>query len=306
MKCVDFKNSIKEPLAISLGFFDCIHKGHESLVRSAIRYAHERALNSALLTFSNDPNVFFNKDKQIYTVEDRQKVLVNLGVDFLVTAQFDNDFSALSPQQFFDALTSRFNIKAIFIGEDYTFGARAMGNADTLKAYCEQCGVKLVIVPFENVAGEKLATRNLKSLVKNGEVSTLNDYLSEPYFMDGIVLHERHAGTSIGFPTANIKQNADRLPLANGIYATICNVDCKKYIAMTNVGSKPTFGDNSASVETYIIDFNGDVYGKQIQVQFIQKMREIVHFSSKDELVEQLQQDEARAREILQDCKYLK
>lgn len=298
-KVIDFNSVNSQPLALALGFFDCIHKGHEALVSSAIDFAKENKISSALLTFSNDPNIYFSKEKQIYTFEDRVEVLNKIGIDCVISAIFDKEFANLEPNVFLDILTSRFNVNAIFIGADYTFGAYAKGDVNVLLEYCNQKGIKLFVVPFEKVSGVKLSTRNLKSLVKDGDVATLNKHLSQPYFMRGTILHERHQGTNIGFPTANIKPNADRLPLKNGIYATYCVVDGIKYFAMTNVGAKPTFADSSISVETYIMDFNQDLYGKEIEIVFVEKMRDIIKFESEYQLVCQLKCDEENARRIL-------
>lgn len=298
-KIIDFNTVNDEPLALALGFFDCIHKGHESLVRSAIDFSKKNNISSALLTFSNDPNLFFEKEKQIYSFNDRVDVLNKIGIDYVISTKFDIQFANLRPEEFLSILMSNFNIKSLFVGADYTFGAAAKGDVNTLSAFCKDNDIQLCIVPFEEVDGEKLSTRNLKSLVKNGNITMLNKYLSEPYFMRGIIVHERHQGTNIGFPTANIKPNADRLPLKDGIYATYCIVDGTEYMSMTNVGAKPTFEDNSISVETYIMDFNKDVYGKEIEIVFVKKMREIIKFASKEQLIGQLRSDEDNARKIL-------
>lgn len=300
---VDFNDSCNRPIALALGFFDCIHKGHEALVRSTIDYALKNSICSAILTFCNDPNLFFSKDKQIYTFDDRISVLKAIGMDFVISAEFNKAFATLSPYDFLHALTSRFNVKAIFIGADYTFGDGASGDANYLADFCKENDILLTILPYEMACGEKLSTRNLKMLVKSGEVDQLNQYLSSPYFVKGKILHERHDGTNIGFPTANIKPNPDRLPLANGIYATYCIIDKKKYMSMTNVGAKPTFCDNSISIESYIFDFSKDVYDKEIEVIFIKKMRDIVQFDSVEQLKQQLEKDEQHAREILADDK---
>lgn len=298
-KIIDFNTDNEKPLALALGFFDCIHKGHESLVRAAIDFSKKNNISSALLTFSNDPNLFFEKEKQIYSFDDRVDVLNKMGVDYVISTKFDIQFANLRPEEFLSILTKNFNIKSLFVGADYTFGAAAKGDVNMLWTFCKDNDIQLFILPFEEVDGEKLSTRNLKSLVKGGNVAMLNKYLSEPYFMRGTILHERHQGTDIGFPTANIKPNTDRLPLKDGIYATYCIIDGMQYMSMTNVGAKPTFGDNSISVETYIMDFNKDVYGKEIEIVFVEKMREIIKFVDKQQLIEQLRCDEENARRIL-------
>ena len=300
---IDFLSKYDRPIAIALGFFDCIHKGHYNLVRQTINYAENHSeCQSAILTFSNDPNVFFCKDKQICTFENRVYILEKAGIDNIVKAHFDARFARLSPKDFLDTLTCNFNVKAIFVGADYTFGKNAEGNVDFLSKYCREHGICLEILPFEKVGGEKLSTSSLKTLVKSGNVKELNCHLAMPYFMTGEVLHARHKGTGMGFPTVNIAPDPDRIALCDGIYATFCVVEGKKYQSMTNVGKKPTFDDQSVSVETYIFDFDGDLYGKTVTIYFVERTRDVQKFESVDALKNQLVRDEAAIRAILNDC----
>ncbi|MGN0744615.1 MAG: riboflavin biosynthesis protein RibF [Christensenellales bacterium] len=300
---IDFLSKYDRPIAIALGFFDCIHKGHYNLVKQTINYAENHCeCQSAILTFSNDPNVFFGKDKQICTFENRVSILEKAGIDNIVKAHFDARFARLSPKDFLDTLTCNFNVKAVFVGADYTFGKNAEGNVDFLSKYCREHGICLEILPFEKVGGEKLSTSSLKTFVKSGNVKELNCHLVMPYFMTGTVLHARHKGTGMGFPTVNIAPDPDRIALCDGIYATFCVVDGKKYQSMTNVGKKPTFDDQSVSVETYIFDFDGDLYGKTVTIYFVERTRDVQKFESVDALKNQLVRDEAAIRAILNDC----
>lgn len=303
MKIVDFYDKYSMPLAITLGFFDCIHTGHKNLVREALNCAKNNvngACECALMTFSNDPNDVLAKSKQIYEFADRCNVLENLSLDIVIGAKFDRDFANLTPQEFLDTLTNNFNIRVIIVGADYTFGQNASGNVEFLSKYCNIVGIKLLVLPFETVGGVKLSTRNLKSLVENGNVDILNEMLSEPYFVRGEVKHARHAGTGMGFPTVNIEMPTGRLPLRDGIYATKIQIDGVSYNSMTNVGAKPTFGVNSLSIETYVFDFDEDVYGKPVKVQFFKRTRDVQKFDSIDALKNQLSYDEQQIRQYLQ------
>ena len=300
IKIVDFNEKYDAPIAIALGFFDCIHIGHKRLASEVMNYANEHeGVQSALFTFSNDPNTLFNKSKEIYSFEDRVCVLDNLGLDVVVKAMFDQSFMSMSPNDFLLQLTSNKDIRFIAVGADYTYGKNAEGNVDSLLEFCNQNGIELSVVPFEKRNGEKLSTRNLKCLVSSGDVSELNALLSQPYFIKGVVLHAKHNGTGLGFPTANIAIDRNRLPLYDGIYATITHVDGKTYPSMTNVGAKPTFNDNSPSIETYIFDFDKDLYDKEIQIDFIERTRDIQKFENTQALHQRLQLDEKQIREIL-------
>ena len=300
VKIVDFYEKYDAPIALALGFFDCIHIGHKRLATKVIEYAQSHNdVQSALFTFSNDPNTLFNKTKEIYSFEDRVCVLDNLGIDVIVKASFNEGFMSTSPRDFLLKLTDNKNIRFIAVGADYTYGKNAEGNVDLLHDFCNEHGIELCVVPFEKRGGEKLSTRNLKNLVSSGNVSELDALLSQPYFVKGVVLHAKHNGTEIGFPTANIAIDRNRLPLCDGIYATFTHIDGKAYPSMTNVGAKPTFNDNTPSIETYIFDFDADLYGKEIQIDFIERTRDIQKFANKQELHNRLQLDERQIREIL-------
>lgn len=300
MKVFDFYDKYSTPLAITLGFFDCIHAGHKNLVCEAVKCAENGvngAENSALMTFSNDPNDVLSKSKQVYEFSDRCYALENLNLDVIIGAKFDIEFSNLNPQEFLNILTSNFNVKVIIVGTDYTFGKQASGNVEFLSKYCDSNGITLIVLPFEKVGGVKLSTRNLKSLVEKGEVDILNEMLSEPYFMRGEVQHARHKGTGMGFPTVNIAMPTHRLPLRDGIYATKIQIDEAWYESMTNVGAKPTFDVDTTSVETYIFDFDNDVYGKNVKVQFFKRTRDVQKFDSIDALKKQLEHDEQQIKQ---------
>ena len=292
IKVLNLNEKYLGSIVLSLGFFDCIHLGHKSLIQYGNRLAKQMNAESFVLTFSNDPNEFFGTQKQIYSFEDRVQVVENLGADGIIRAKFDKTFANMSPKSFLDLLLDNFDIQSVVVGADYTFGAQAKGNVELLKEFFEGKGISVNVVPFECVNGAKLSTRDLKSLVENGDVKTLCSYLSEPYFVSGEVSHAKQNGTRIGFPTANISQSSDRLPLKNGVYATKTSVDGVEYISMTNVGAKPTFNDFSASVETFIIGFDGDLYGKTVKISFFERIRAIKAFATPSDLQTQLTKDE--------------
>lgn len=302
----NFKDGYKQPIAIALGFFDCMHIGHARLANAVNDYRDTHiGVKSALLTFTNDPNLIFGKEKEIYNFNDRVDVLESMALDVVVGATFDAEFINTSSDEFLNKLVTDFDIRFIAVGADYTFGRGAEGDVVKLGEFCKKNAIELCVVPFEELDGEKLSTTYLKSLVQDGKVDCLCKLLSSPYFVKGTVLHAKHNGTAMGFPTANISIDRNRLPLCDGIYATLCYIDGKEYKSMTNVGAKPTFGDNSVSIEAYIFDFHQDLYGKQIKIEFIKRTRDIIKFQDKTALIEQLKKDEMQIRNILQDRREL-
>ena len=300
MKYLDLKTKYDCPIAVALGFFDCIHIGHRLLVNTAREYStSNKGTESALFTFSNDPSEFLGREKQIYSFDERACALSDLGLDILISAEFDKEFADLSPVGFLDMLTEKLNIKAMIAGKDYTFGKFAKGDVAFMKSYCEAKGIEVITVNFEERDGHKISTTDMKNLVKSGDIDSLNSLLSEPYFMIGKVVHARHVGTKLGFPTANIVISDSKLSLADGVYATVLSVDGKNYPSMTNVGAKPTFGIEIPSIETYVLDFNGDLYGKTVKLSYVTRIRSIQKFSSADALKSQLARDTERVRELI-------
>lgn len=290
----------KKPIAIALGFFDCIHLGHCMLVNVARECAANFSGESALFTFDNDPSVLLGGEKQIYNVTERAHALEALGLDNLIYATFDTNFAHKTPIQFLDSLTSSLNVKTIIVGEDYRFGKNAEGNIELLTKYCKDNEIALKIEQFKMSDGYKISTSKLKNLVKSGDMRHLNSLLTQPYFMIGKVEHARHVGSTVlGYPTANIAIDDSKLALADGIYATKLYVDGKCYNSMTNVGAKPTFDISTPSIEAFIFDFDGDLYGKQVKLAFIERTRGVIKFPSADALKEQLKADEAQIRAIL-------
>lgn len=298
MKTHNFKESYDAPIVLCLGFFDCIHIGHKSLIEDAIRISKRMKCQSALLTFANDPNTVFGKLPQIYTIVERAMVIRDLGIDNLICADFDSKFSAMSAKCFLDTLTTNFNIQAVVAGRDYTFGHGGEGDVDYLKAYAQENNFRVRIVPFERINDKKISTSNLKNMVSGGNVDELNHYLSAPYFISGTVIHAMHRGRIIGFPTANMSAHSDALALGCGVYATKTYINDKWYISMTSIGAKPTFDEDNYSIETYIIDYNGDIYGKDIVVEFYKKIRNLVKFPSVASLQKQLESDEAQIKKF--------
>ncbi len=298
MKLLDFYSKYDAPIALALGFFDCIHLGHRALINAAKCRAEDLGIESAALTFSNDIGAYFGAEKQIYTFEERASVLDELEIDNVIAAKFDSKFKEMSAEEYFNLLTGNFNVKCIFAGADHTFGKDRKGNIDLLRDMCSKAGIELHVVPFESIDGEKISTSHLKTLVKAGDIGALNALLGAPYIISGKIEEGRHVGRSFGFPTANIPVREDKLTLKSGIYATTLTVDGTTYGAMTNIGDKPTFGDSVPTIETYIFDFDGDLYGKDVKIKVYERTRDIKKFDSPEALKAQLESDEAEIKSL--------
>lgn len=300
MNKINFGEKYDAPLALALGFFDCVHRGHAAVISSAREYAAAHGCECAVFTFSNDPGAFVGKRARIYTFEERAEALRGLGVDVIVAAEFDSRFAALSREHFAEVLRDTLDLRAIRAGEDYTYGAQRAGDASTLDEDFGAYGVDIGVLPLLFIDGEKqkISSTAVKEALSAGDIARANALLSEPYFMLGRVSHAHGRGGTFGFPTANIPFDNSRLAPAPGVYATKVTVGGKVFLGGTNVGTKPTFGDEKPSVETFILDFDGDIYGKNIKLAFYQRLRGISDFGSAEGLAAQLERDVAHIREI--------
>lgn len=296
MNIINGTEHYNKSIVLALGFFDCVHIGHVALINETKKMASCMGCESAIYTFANDPNVFLNKKEQVYTFDDRKIIFDNLGIDTVICETFSQEFANQSSEEFLNSLLGRFNIAGIVVGKDYSFGKNAEGNAVFLKEFMSERSIKVKILPFEKVNSQKVSTSHIKKFVADGNVQVANTLLTQPYFMVGEVVHARHRGTIIGYPTANIVEHDSRLKLGTGIYITKVYIDNKSYLGITNVGPKPTFEEHSRSIETYILDFSKDIYGKTIMVEFYKKIRDVVKFHSVPALCNQMKQDEREAR----------
>lgn len=296
MNIINRTEHYNKSIVLALGFFDCVHVGHLALINETKKLAASLGCESAIYTFSNDPNLLLNKSEQVYSFKNREIVFSNLEIDNIIAEEFTEAFASQSPKEFLDDLVSRYNIAGIIVGKDYTFGKNAEGTTAFLKEYLEEKGIKVKILPFEKVNSQKISTSHIKKFIAEGNVQVANAILTQPYFMVGEVVHARHRGTIIGYPTANITEDEHCTKLGAGIYITKVYVDNKSYLGITNVGPKPTFDEHSRSIETYILDFSKDIYGQTIIVEFYKKIRDVMKFHSVPELCNQMKQDEKEAR----------
>ncbi len=279
-------------LVIGLGFFDCLHIGHIKLIGEVKRLANKYSCLSAVFTFENSPFTVLGKDtKQILDFEERLFKLNELQVDYCIKSKFDKNFSQIEPEEFLNAFIDGKCVKAIVVGEDYTFGKQGKGNVTFLKNWCDAHSIELSVVDFATDNNIKISSTTVRELLIEGNLKKANTYLGQPYFVIGTVEKGRKEGKNIGFATANIFYSEDKLRIKPGVYYTRVLVDGIWYKAVTNVGNHPTFDDYNFNIESHILYYDNVLYGKKIVVKFLEYIRDIKKFSSKEELARQISQD---------------
>ena len=289
-------------LVIAIGQFDGLHIAHKELVRLTLESAKLNNYKSAIITFDPHPDYVLGKEDKnlrVMTIEEKAKMLENLGIDFLIIIKFDKSVYSLTPKQFIVDYLFTINVKEVVVGSDFIFGKNGSGTGEMIYELSGRT-IKGVIVPEMKVENEKIGTCKLKKLLKNGEVKEIKKWLGRNFSIMGIVEEGNKIGRQMGFPTVNLSLREDFVDIRKGVYAVNVYYNCRKYLGISNVGNNPSFNfKNRLSLETYIFDFNEDIYGKLVTIEFVDFIREEHKFSSREELVSQIKIDIEIAKKIL-------
>lgn len=286
-------DTIKESV-VTIGNFDGIHKGHQVLIEKATEYAKNNNVISTVFTFNNHPVNYFkpNSIKNIITNNDKIKILKTMGVDYIINIPFDEYMTKISGYDFVkDILIDKLGAKKIIVGHDFTFARNKEGNIDLLKELSKKNGFLLEIVNPVKIDDIRISSSYIRKLILDGKVEDARKYLGRNYKLSGEVIHSKKLGRTIGFPTANISIDENIIIPKVGIYATKVYVNGTIYYGATNVGYNPTVNGNKLSIETNILEFNDDIYGKIITIEFLERIRDEKKFNGIEELKEQLQKD---------------
>lgn len=290
------KDSFNKPLALGLGFFDCLHLGHRKILSKVKQYAKKEGVLTALFTFSNNFRSLLGEDSGLlYTFEERITLFEEGGAEALLYASFDKDFMNLSSREFL-GLLAKYDIRFIGCGQDYTFGRDRKGVAE-LSAYCKEKKIELFVIKEVKRGGQRVSSSLIKEYIKSNNIKIANALLGSDYKISGKVIKGRGAGKRLGFPTANLEISADKI-LPNGVFAASTILNGKIYNTITSIGDIPTFSIAQTTVETHLLGFEGDLYGKTLTLSLKRYMRPIMRFESEQQLKEQLQKDKKHAGKI--------
>lgn len=283
------------PTAVALGNFDGIHIGHRSLIETMVEESRRLNLKPSLLLFSNHTRSLVDKHtpRSIISMDQKLEILEGLGVELVYIMEFDRDLMSLSPADFVEKiLIDRMNTKLIVVGFDYRFGHKASGDTKDLEELSKNFHYHLkVINPIKD--GETVVSSSkIRELIREGRVEEAERSLGRPYTIIGKVIAGESRGTKLGFPTANIELGDNYVLPKTGVYYSHTKVDGKTYKSATNIGYNPTFNNNKTiKIETYILDFQGDIYGKTIEVSFKKFLRDDIKFNQVSDLISQMEAD---------------
>lgn len=292
MICLNFDKKHTAPVCLALGFFDSVHLGHRELIRRMNSQAALYEADACVFTFDNDMGAYFDKNsKQVYTFSERVEIFEKLGVDIVLHRSFDKAFMETSAEDFLSELFSSLDIRKVFCGYDYSFGSGKKGDTALLEKYCRTQNIPLEIMPKIERNGERVSTTLIKSLLLSGDVEKANSLLEYPFWLRGTVVHGRNVGHLYGIPTANMDYPNGKILPKYGVYGSIVHIDSEKFKGVTNIGPKPTFDVSSVSVETLIDGAVKDLYGKEIKIELITRLRDIAKFDSPAALSAQIHRD---------------
>ena len=295
-------------VVVALGNFDGVHLGHQAVLRRAVEEGRRRGMKVVAATFHPHPRSVVgtgNPPRLLTPVELRRELLLGYGADEDVVIPFHLDLSRKSPEQFVrDVLVGEIGAAVVVVGENFRFGHRAAGDVRDLERLMREVGGTAVAVEVRGAGREgEISSTRIRTLISEGEVAGAAGLLGRPYVLRGDVVMGDKRGRTIGFPTANVLPDPDAVIPARGVYAGFVFVGEERYAACTNVGVAPTFDRAERRVEAHLMDFDGDLYGRVVDVSFLKRIREERRFSGVDELTGQIRRDVEEARIITDSLK---
>lgn len=291
---------MNEKTIYALGLFDGVHLGHQALLIACRHLAERTGCKAGAVTFAAHPESLLtgSAPKLINTIEDRQRLLCAYGMREILVLPFDEDLMHTHWSTFLSQLLQR-DAAGFVCGSDFRFGAGGSGTAKKLAAYCKSRSLPYAIVPQQRLDDTVVSSTHIRSLLEQGNMEEAVRFLGHPHALTGQVVQGRQLGRTIGIPTANLVLPQELVQLRFGVYACAIVADGRKYFAVTNVGTRPTVQGHHVTVESWLSDFEGDLYGKMLTLAFHKFLRPEKKFDSLEELKAQIQEDMARARQIL-------
>lgn len=287
-----------QPTIITIGTFDGVHLGHQSILKKLAEAKENGIYETLLLTFFPHPRMVLQQDtsiKLLNTIEEKAELLDKFGIDNLIIHPFDAAFSNLSAEEFVkEILVDKLNIHKIIIGHDHRFGKNRTADINDLVSFGKKYGFEVEQISAQEIDEIAISSTKIRKALLEGDIQLANQYLGYSYFISGKVIDGKKIGRTIGFPTANIevKENYKLLP-KNGVYIVSSQINNTMYYGMMNIGHNPTLGKNEQSIEVHFFELNEDIYNKNLEISFLEHIRDEKKFNSITELQSQLEKDKA-------------
>jgi riboflavin kinase/FMN adenylyltransferase len=289
---------------ITIGNFDGVHLGHQAIIKKMVSEARSLGSPIIVITFFPNPIDYFHPDIESYyltTPEEKRALLLDLGVDEVLTLKFNQYFANLPPEEFLSKIKEKTGLKVLVVGENFALGKGRKGTIQVIEAIGEVLGFSLEVIHPVKLDDVAISSTKIRQMLDEGEVKAAAALLGRPYTLTGVVSHGSERGAKIGLPTTNLQHWPKKKQPGVGVYATWAVVRGELFMSMTNVGYRPTFENQpKPNVETHIFDFADNIYGEDLTLQFIQKIRDEQKFGSLQAFNEQIKRDKVLARKILE------
>ena len=279
---------------LTIGVFDGVHAGHRYLLEKLQQRAAEKNLLSGVVTFNPHPQSVLHPHNQLSSLsnlEDRVRAFQELGINVIAVLTFTPKIAQLSAREFMSLLKKHLKMRGIMVGPDFVLGRGGEGNIDLLHTLGREMKFSVEVITPYTINGEVVSSTLIRQALIQGDMKKIERLMGSHFYLRGKVITSDKRGRILGFPTANLDIKPQQALPGNGIYATITQVNGKRFPSATNIGIRPTFGEGTKMVETHLLNYEGDLYGKEIKVEFVQKLRDEKRFASSEELQVQIEKD---------------
>jgi riboflavin kinase/FMN adenylyltransferase len=292
----------QQEMLLSIGVFDGVHLGHQRLLAHLRDEARSKNRLSGVVTFKSHPEVVLGGENKLLWLNDletRISLLRNLGIDIVVALPFSSELSRLTARRFVQLLKEHLKMRGLIIGPDFALGRNREGNSEKLQILGEEMGFSVEVIPAVVIDGYVVSSSTMRQALARGDMKKVEKFIGRLFSLSGQVVSGDKRGRSLGFPTANLDLKPEQALPGDGVYATITHTDDDSLPSVTNIGVRPTFGGNQRLVETYILDFEGDLLGQKLTIDLVDKLRDEERFDTVEELKAQMIKDVAQSRQIL-------
>lgn len=294
--------SVHGDALLTIGVFDGVHRGHQALIGRLREEASRRGLLAVVLTFSNHPRIVLGNGGDmgcITSVRTRKRLLEETGVDQVIMVPFTLELARTPAREFVSLLSDRLRMRGLVVGPNFALGRNREGDVSMLTALGRETGFEVLVLQAQTEDGEVISSSAIRTAIMKGDISKAAVLLGRNFTLEGTVVKGDGRGARLGFPTANLRPDPHRVVPGNGIYATWAHVGTGRHPSATSIGVRPTFDAAGRTIETYIMDFEGDLYGGEIALEFVQRLRDEIRFDSVEALKAQMGRDVEQARQVL-------
>jgi len=289
-------------MLLTIGVFDGVHLGHKYLISKLVEQARQQGLLSGVVTFRQHPQELLSPQTRLPFLADlseRNNLLKNEGVDIIIPLSVSSELLQLGARQFVSLLRKHLRMRGLVVGPDFALGKHRDGDINTLCSLGQEMGFSVAVIPPVMINGEVVSSTAIRQILAGGDMGKVSRLAGRAFSLHGGVVTGSGRGVKLGFPTANLDINSEQALPADGVYASWAYIDGKAYQSMTNIGKNPTFDSGKRTVEVYVVDYRGDLYGHELKIDILERLRDEKKFSTAEELKKQIAEDVRQGKTVL-------